>query len=364
MLIVYYITAHGFGHASRSLEVIRQFQKERPGVAIVIRSSVPDWFLATVHGRVERQALETDTGMAQIDSLNFDEDETVRKTERFYRDFDRRVADEAAVLERLGASLVVSDIPPLPLAAAKRCGIPGIAIANFTWDWIYEYYPAFDRTAPSVMPTIRNAYASAALALRLPFHGGFAPMNGVIRDIPLIARRSTRGRDEIRGLLDLPTSQPIVLASFGGHTLKLPYADIAAGARFTLVVTDYESANGNASASLRRFKPSELAAKGLTYVDLVAAADVVVSKPGYGIVSECIANGASLLYTFRGRFAENAVFDEALPRVLRSRSIPHDDVMAGRWAGSIEALLSQPEPREQQATNGSEVAAREISAFL
>ena len=29
----------------------------------------------------------------------------------------------------------------------------------------------------------------------------------------------------------------------------------------------------------------------LTYPDLVAAADVVVSKPGYGIVSECVANG-------------------------------------------------------------------------
>ncbi len=47
---------------------------------------------------------------------------------------------------------------------------------------------------------------------------------------------------------------------------------------------------------------------GLLYQDLVAAADVVVSKPGYGIVSECVANGTALLYTSRGRFIEYDLF--------------------------------------------------------
>ena len=30
------------------------------------------------------------------------------------------------------------------------------------------------------------------------------------------------------------------------------------------------------------------------------AADVVVTKPGYGIISECIANDTAILYTSRG----------------------------------------------------------------
>ena len=47
-----------------------------------------------------------------------------------------------------------------------------------------------------------------------------------------------------------------------------------------------------------------------------AAADVVVSKPGYGIVSECIVNGAALLYTSRGRFAEYDVFVEEIRALL------------------------------------------------
>ena len=59
---------------------------------------------------------------------------------------------------------------------------------------------------------------------------------------------------------------------------------------------------------------------------------MVISKPGYGIVSECIANGAALLYTSRGRFMEYDVFVAEMPRVLRCREISQEDLFAGRWA--------------------------------
>ena len=81
---------------------------------------------------------------------------------------------------------------------------------------------------------------------------------------------------------------------------------------------------------------------GLLYQDLVAAADVVVSKPGYGIVSECVANGTALLYTSRGRFIEYDLFVDEMPRILRCRYLSQEDLLAGRWADAIEALLAQP----------------------
>ena len=55
---------------------------------------------------------------------------------------------------------------------------------------------------------------------------------------------------------------------------------------------------------------------GYRYEDLVRAVDVVATKPGYGIISECIANDTALLYTSRGRFVEYDVMvgrDAALP---------------------------------------------------
>ena len=86
----------------------------------------------------------------------------------------------------------------------------------------------------------------------------------------------------------------------------------------------------------------------------------MVSKPGYGIVSECVANGTALLYTSRGRFVEYDVFVDEMPRVLRCRYISQEDLLAGRWADAIDALLAQPAPPERPRVDGAAIAADEI----
>ena len=85
-----------------------------------------------------------------------------------------------------------------------------------------------------------------------------------------------------------------------------------------------------------------------------------MSKPGYGIVSECVANDTALLYTSRGRFIEYDTFVAGMPRVLRCRYLPQEDLFAGRWADAIEALLAQPSPVERPRTDGAAVAADAI----
>ena len=111
---------------------------------------------------------------------------------------------------------MLGDIPPLACAAAARAGIPSVAIGNFTWDWIYGGYEMFDSLAPDVINTIRDAYATATRALRLPLHGGFEPMAAVTSDIPFIARRATRDPADTRRRLGIAGDRPFVLASFGG----------------------------------------------------------------------------------------------------------------------------------------------------
>ena len=343
MVVVFYISGHGFGHASRDIELIRAICARRPETRVIVRTSVPRWLFAPIESAtVSIQALETDTGLAQIDSLTFDEDETVKQAARFYADFDRRVATEAEFLRGVGATLVVGDIPPLACAAADRAGLPSVALGNFTWDWIYSIYPAFDRIAPDVIPTIRRAYASTTLALRLPMHGGFEPMAGVTRDIPFIARQSTRDPADTRRQLGIGNERPVVLASFGGYGVDLPIEALRQSDRFTFI------------------EPMREPPPGLQYEDLVAAADVVVSKPGYGIVSECVANGTALLYTSRGRFIEYDLFVAGMPGILRCRYLSQEDLLAGRWADAIDALLAQPEAPERPAVNGADIAANEI----
>jgi hypothetical protein len=98
-------------------------------------------------------------------------------------------------------------------------------------------------------------------------------------------------------------------------------------------------------------------AAGLRYEDLVRAVDVVVTKPGYGIIAECLANDAALLYTSRGHFIEYDVLAREAPRFLRAAYIDHADLFAGRWTSHLDALLAQPSPLERPAVDGADVAA-------
>ena len=342
MLIVYYISGHGFGHATRSIELIRAIGARRDDVRFIVRTDAPQWLFERAAIPIEVQPFEPDVGVVQIDGLRPDEEGTARRAESFYRNFDRRVEHEATLLRQVAADIVLGDVPPIAFAAARRAGLASVAIANFPWDWIYDAYPAFERIAPDAISIIRRAYAAATLALRLPLHGGFEPMAGLIRDIPFIARRATRDRRETRRVLGVADDARLVLATFGGYPVPLPFDDRSRRAPFTIVTVNQHPPDG------------------LTHQDIVTAADVVVSKPGYGIVSECVAHDTPLLYTSRGHFVEYDVFVDQMPRVLRCRHISQDDLLGGRWSDAIDALLHQPAPPEQPRTDGAEVAATEI----
>jgi hypothetical protein len=239
-----------------------------------------------------------------------------------------------------------------------------VVLGNFTWDWIYAAYPQFETIAPGVVETIGASYARAAQALRLPLHGGFETMQTVVRDIPFIARRSRRGRDEARRALGLSLTDTVVVASFGGHNLGLDYGAIARRNPFRLLLTEYEYPRDADGDSLVRITRRHLADRELKYEDLIAAADAVVGKPGYGIVSECVANGAAFLYARRSRFAEQDVFEREMPGLLRCRRIERDDLLTGNWREYIEALLAQPPPPTSPSTNGAEEAATAILEYL
>src|SRR6476469_5480121 len=101
MVLVFYISGHGFGHATRDLEVIREIHHQQPAARIIVRTSVPEWFLKkSARAPIDVQPCETDTGIAQIDSLQLDEAETIRRASAFYRQFDGRVEVEAGILEK------------------------------------------------------------------------------------------------------------------------------------------------------------------------------------------------------------------------------------------------------------------------
>lgn len=364
-VFVFYVSGHGFGHASRTIEVINALAGLAPGARIVIRTSAARWlFDVSLRAPAEIHDVTTDVGVVQRDSLNLDVAATTRAAAAFYADFPARVRDEAAFLRARGATAVVADLPPLAIAAAHDAGCPGIALGNFTWDWIYEAYPELTAGAPGVVPTIKAAYRRASLALRLPMWGGFEDWACPIVDLPFVARRSTRDPAEIRAAFGLPPDRRMVLASFGGLGIADMDLDrVAHMDGYTVVTTGRTlGARDRVPERVRLLDDRDVYQSGFRYEDLVRAADVVVTKPGYGIIAECVANGTALLYTSRGHFAEYDVLVESMPRVLRCRFIDHADLYAGRWIEHLDAVLAQPAPPLQPPTDGAGVAACRILA--
>jgi hypothetical protein len=364
--IVFYISGHGLGHASRTIEVIRALVQREPAAAIAVRTSAPRHLFANTLGSpVEVAEVECDTGMVQIDSLHVDEAASVARAKAFHARLADRAAAEAAHLRNTGVDLVVADIPPLAFAAAAAAGIPSVAISNFTWDWIYAGYP--EQSPGELVDQIRSLQQTAHTALRLPISGGFAGLEKVTRAIPFVARHSKREPGEVRRWLGLDETRRLLLLSFGGYGLAdLNTARVGALDGYDVVTTDFPVQGcGIAEAKgIINLPERRLYGDGLRYEDLVRAADVVVTKPGHGIVSECIANDTAILYTSRGRFPEYDLFVRDMPKFLRVQFIEQRELLAGNWRPALETLLSSPRPGERPDTNGAEVAAAIILDVL
>jgi UDP:flavonoid glycosyltransferase YjiC (YdhE family) len=368
--IVFYISGHGFGHSSRTIAVIQALLARRSDVSIVVKTSAPKrLFDRALGSRYEFIELQCDTGMVQTDSLNLDAAESIRQARDFHAQLDQKAAAEAAFLRARGVRLVVGDIPPLAFAAAHAAGLPSVVIGNFTWDWIYEGYP--EQSPFDLTESMRATYKNATLALRLPTSGGFGGLEAMTRDIPFVARRSRRDPADVRRGLVLPEDKPLVLISFGGYGLAgLNVAALADLRGYAVATTDLPGRDSDSrplfqpAAGLHYLSEEKLYASGFCYEDLVHAADVVATKPGYGIFTEAIANDTALLYTSRGRFVEYEVLVNAMPRYLRSQFIDQKDLLAGNWKPSLDKLLSSPTPPEKPDLNGAGVAADAILSLL
>lgn len=362
--VFFYISGHGFGHASREIEVVNALAARLPGYEIVVRTSGARWlFDRTVRAPFTFLEGLCDTGVVQIDSLRLDARETIAHAAGFYRHLHEHVDREAALLRRYQARFVISDAPPLACAAARAADVPCVVLSNFTWDWIYEGYAEELASAPDLIPAIRDAYRGASEAWRLPLYGGFDMFDRIV-DVPFIARHASHDRADVRRRLDLPGTMPLALSSFGGYGLghfdphRLDCLD-----DWRVIMTGRGDPPPLAPG-VRFVDERRIYDAGLRYEDLVAAVDVVVTKPGFGIVAECLANATAMLYTSRGRFVEYDVMVAEMPRFLRCEYLPIEDLLAGRWRDGLARLMRQPEPPEHPRTDGAEIVAEMINDRL
>lgn len=361
------ITGHGFGHATRSGEVLRELRAQAPGIAVTVSTTVPARFFARGEGgplHHREQAYEPGTIQANCFAVDL---EGTRAAYREHAEERKALLErETRFLAEGGLTGVIADVPAAPLRAAHRLRLPSAALWNFTWDWILEPILCGGRTSSraragsprALVEELREDYELAGLHLKLPF-SPLATTLPRVEEAPLVGRISHQTREITlaRLGLDANDSRPVVLVAMGGWSCgnwKPIRVEGLHGYRL-LVVGDIPL---ETEAPVRRV-PFELE-PGYHFFDLVRAADVVLSKPGYGIASECIINRVRLLGVERRDFRE-------IPELLRDirelgpfEELSLEDFFAGRWEGAIQRTLASSTPWKPIPLDGARRVARRL----
>lgn len=360
--VIYYLTAHGYGHGVRSTGIMNALRRECPQLHLTIVSALPESFLRNrltefpANGPTFRNAA-FDLGMIQRDSIRVDLPATLQALQDFVARRPRLLADETEFLRHANADMVVTDIPALPLAAAAQARLPRLAIGNFSWDWIYDacaQSDALDDPWHRVADIFRCDYANANGLLQLPFSPDMSATFSKRIPIPLLARPGMSRRLALAAATGANPEAQWILLSF----TTLDWSATALQAVNALPNVEFFTVRPLQWPGHRHLHAVDR--ERFSFSDVIATVDTVISKPGYGILSDCIANRKSLIYAEREDFAEYPILAQAIPRYLRNVHIPAVDLYAGRLAPSLDALRHAPPPPEHLPDQGDTIAAQHI----
>jgi len=356
--IAYYISAHGYGHGVRSSAIIRAINERYPRITVHIVSDLPLSFLEhqTGKGRNPIRPGSFDVGMVQIDSIRVDVDATLERAVQFQGRRRERVEQESAFLASSRIDLVVADIPALPIEAAAFAGIPRIAVGNFGWDWIYSEFTALDSRWPAVVEMFREQYAKTNLLLRLPFCEAMEAFPR-IEDLPLVARPGRSRRAEIAAMTGCDPRKKWILLSFTTLDWNEKALSRVEG------LTEYEFLTV-LPLKWERTNIHALDREAVAFSDVIASSDAVVSKPGFGILSDCIVNRKPLIYADRSNFLEYPVLEVSIRKYLAHLHIPASRLYDGELGESLDSIWARPGPEMELTAGGDIIAADRIAGFV
>ncbi|MDA0709847.1 MAG: hypothetical protein O3B73_06530 [bacterium] len=330
--IAYFVTPHGFGHATRAAAVMAALQTRDPGIHIHIFTQAPERiFTETLSGIFTYHAVLTDLGLVQLTPLEADLDASVDRLDTFYP-LDTRVVNRLAQQVRHFAC-VCCDIAPMGIAVGKQAGIPSILIENFTWDWIYEPFVSNQPAFATHIAYLRDLFADATH--RVQTRPVCLPTSNAITVNP-VSRDNLQSRSAVRLALGIPETSKAVMITMGGVAFQY------AGAHHLSDLADTCFLLPNSGDRLHRdgniiHIPRD---SPLFHPDLVLASDLVISKVGYSTLAEVYHAGTPLGIS-RARHSANQT---PLSLLLRPacRACPSPTNGLSRVTGSIRLPTFSP----------------------
>lgn len=351
LAFAYYVTGHGFGHATRVVEVARNLILH--GHIVHVVTGAPDYVYTTEiqSPNLFIRKVLLDCGAVQADALTVDRLASLEKySETAVIPRASILATEVEWLRSIKADLVVSDVVPVACRAAADAGIPVVCVTNFSWDFIYaEYVMAAGYVNRSIVWQIAEDYSHCEFLIRLP---GFCPMPAFrdVIDVPIVVRRLHKSRQEVRKELGIADDVKLLIFNFGGQPAgwKLKEEYLPPG---WICLVCGASDNQELPPNFRKLP------KDAYTPDVMAASDCMLGKIGYGTFSEALAFKLPFVFVRRDYFNEEPFLRHMLELYQGGVEMFRRDLLTGHWTPYLKRALCL-KPCYNGGINGGEVAAR------
>ena len=324
-----------------------------PRVDFDIFTEVPQWFFAdSLSCKFLYHPLQSDVGLVQKTPFASDLLQTLKLLDDFYPPKTDIVDSLSGMLKHRKSTLVICDISPLGIVAAKRAGIPCLLVENFTWDWIYEDYVAEHEGFLKHINYLKAVFSSADH--RFQTQPVCNPCNADLTTSP-VSRKHRTPSPAVRKELGLDAESKVVLVTAGGIPSQFPSLEKFSGDKglFFLIPGAIEKMKIQGHVILLPHR------SGFFHPDLLNASDVVVGKAGYSTLAEVYWAGAPFGYVNRRGFRESGPLARFIERNMRGMAIPQEEFHEGSWVSKIAELFSMKR-LPPGGVNGSEQIARAI----
>lgn len=328
--ICFYISDYGYGHASRDIAIIRRIIGEFHDIKIYIKTDGPFHFVRDSLPQKNVQVVQTknDVGVAfKEKSVTVDYERTKNLLDEWSSSWDDYIQTEKRFCETHKIDLILSDITPQPFIVANALGIPGIAISNFTW--YYIFHNLFGDIPPT--ERIKEAYRFADIALALPFNEQMDIFKHK-KEIGLVSREIAVDRCDMRRRFGILDTELLVYVGVGKSFD--PY--------FLRNMKLIEATNVKILVSSTTDLPFDnvlrIPVNHTESQNYIALCDLVVSKTGYGTVSEAVRARIPMLLLKREGFKEDELIGNEVEDMGIGRCISEKSFLDGAWVNESRHL--------------------------
>jgi len=329
------VTAHGFGHLAQLSPIVTELIGRVPGLRITLQGTVSAAFAAEClpPGFVHHQ-VAMDVGMPMDNPLDIRWPEAVEAYTRFCAQSADHLVRQRQLWQQDMPDLVLSDVPWLPLLAARELGVPAVGLCSLNWLDILREGPLGERLPASVIDDLSQGYQSADCFIR---PAPAMPMGWLDNGLGVgpVARLGRARAGEIRANLGLSSDCKLVTYQLGGIGGGLIQAGLPLipGVHWLLP-----------GSCLERRDCSAISELGMPFIDVLASSDLLLTKPGYGSLTEAVCNGVPVLYVARHDWPEEPFLLDWLRQQQPCVEISREAFGAGNFVDELNHLLMSPKP--------------------